>query len=69
MCYECPCGTVPLADTPPPGASNYRTRINTQLLRHLPVRHVFSQTKMSFRVIFSRKDYYTEIQATSLNQF
>ncbi len=69
MCYEWPRGTVPHADTPPPGASNYRTRINTQLLRHLPDRHVFSQTKMPFRVIFTRKDYYTEIQATSLNPF
>ncbi len=69
MCYKCPRGTVPHADTPPSGASNYRTRINTQLRRRLPDRHVFSQTKMSFRVIFSRKDYYIEIQATSLNQF
>ena len=60
MCYEWHRGTVPHADTPPPGASNYKTRINTQLLRHLPNRHVFSQTKMSFRVIFSKKDYYTE---------
>ncbi len=45
MCYEWSRGTVPHADTPPPGASNYRTRINTQLLRHLPDRHVFSQIK------------------------
>ena len=27
--------TVPHADTPPPGASNSRTRINTQLRRRL----------------------------------
>lgn len=69
MRYERPRGTVPHADTPPPGASNHWTRIITLLRRHLPNRPVFSQTKMSFRVIFTRKDYYTEIQAISLNQF